>query len=129
MRVRQEVLDDLLAHAREAGLRECCGLLIGDREHLACCVRARNIDPTASRYLIAPEDHFAAIRLARRHGLTVVGVYHSHPVSPPVPSVTDLAEADDPELLWVIVGTGVPAVRAFRISGRNFREVSLVPET
>ena len=123
------MLDDLLVHARESGLSECCGLLIGDNASVTRSLRARNLDPNASRYLIAPEDHFAAIRLSRALGLHVIGAYHSHPASPPVPSVADVEEADDSELLYVIIGTGVPAIRAFRIESRNFREVLLVPES
>ena len=123
------MLDDLLAHARESGSSECCGLLIGNDESVARSFRARNLDPNASRYLISPEDHFAAIRLSRRLGLRVIGAYHSHPASPPVPSMSDVKEADDSERLYVIIGTGVPSIRAFRIESRNFREVLLVPES
>ena len=123
------MLDDLLAHARESGPAECCGLLIGNDEWVSRSLRARNADPNASRYLIAPEDHFAAIRQARTLGLSVIGAYHSHPWSPPMPSTLDVVEADDAGLLYVIIGTGVPAIRAFRIEHGNFREVALVPES
>jgi proteasome lid subunit RPN8/RPN11 len=36
--------------------------------------------------------------------LEILGVYHSHPRGPAVPSSTDVAEAYYPEWLYVIVG-------------------------
>src|SRR5687767_2186444 len=86
------VVRDMLEHAREEAPRECCGLLVGKPEYVMRSVRARNLDATATRYLIDPEDHFAAIRSARAEGLEVMGAYHSHPLSAPMPSPTDVAE-------------------------------------
>jgi proteasome lid subunit RPN8/RPN11 len=110
------VVRDMLAHAREEAPRECCGLLVGTGESVVRSVRARNLDAKATRYLIDPEDHFAAIRAARAEGLEVVGAYHSHPSSTPVPSATDIAEANSgSDFLYVIVSLVNEDVRAYRI--------------
>ena len=133
VRVRQAALDEVLAHARETAPNECCGLLLGTPQLIVTAFRARNVHDSAVRYLINPEDHFAAIRAARQHDLTVVGAYHSHPASQPIPSATDLDEAHDPQLLYVIVGPvlgeGSTRVRAYRLLNRNFQEAELVPES
>ena len=55
------------------------------------------------RYKVNPEDHFAAIHSARVLGNQVVGVYHSHPHSKATPSATDLAKANYPDYLHLIV--------------------------
>jgi proteasome lid subunit RPN8/RPN11 len=111
-----DVIRDMLAHAREEAPRECCGLLVGTGESVVRSVRARNLDAKATRYLIDPEDHFAAIRAARAEGLEVVGAYHSHPSSTPVPSATDIAEANSGSgFLYVIVSLVNEDVRAYRI--------------
>lgn len=131
VRVRQAVLDEMDAHAREEWPNECCGLLIGRTDQIARLVRARNLRASPTRYLVDPEDHFAAIRLARAEGLELVGAYHSHPGAPPVPSATDLAEATDRHHLYVIVSPGVetlrPEVRAFRLTDAGFESVELIP--
>ena len=118
-----DVISDMLAHAREDSPRECCGLLVGKGSQVARSVRARNLDAKATRYLIAPEDHFAAIRSARAIGLDVIGAYHSHPSSAPVPSETDIAEADNgPDFLYVIVSLVNDEVEAYRIAdGQSVR--------
>ena len=116
VRIPAAVVSDMLAHAREEAPRECCGLLIGKGDSVARSVRARNLDAKATRYLIDPEDHFAAIRGARAEGLEVVGAYHSHPSSAPVPSPTDIAEANGgTDFLYVIVSLVSSDVRAYRI--------------
>jgi proteasome lid subunit RPN8/RPN11 len=107
----------MLSHARAEAPRECCGLLVGKGESVVRSVRARNLDATATRYLIDPEDHFAAIRAARAEGLEVVGAYHSHPSSAPVPSATDIAEANSgSDFVYVIVSLVNDEVQAYRIA-------------
>lgn len=125
VRVAQAVLDQLMALSAAAAPPEACGLLLGRGHEIVRAVPARNADASPTRYTIAPEDHFAALRAARRDGLAVIGAYHSHPAGPPEPSATDRAEAD-PDFLYVIVGLRPPAVRAWRLVAGNFVAVSLV---
>lgn len=120
------LIDRLVNEARAAVPRECCGLLVGAGLRVTRLAAARNLAASPSRYDIAPEDHFAALRSARAEGLAVVGAYHSHPSSPPVPSPTDRAEAV-PDFLYVIVGLApAPAVRAWRLVDGNFVPLGLV---
>jgi proteasome lid subunit RPN8/RPN11 len=124
-----DVIRDMLAHAREEAPRECCGLLVGKGQSVVRSVRARNLDAKATRYLIDPEDHFAAIRTARAEGLEVVGAYHSHPSSTPVPSATDIAEANSgSDFLYVIVSLVNEDVRAYRIDTGVCKPLTLSPK-
>lgn len=117
MLITREAIADMLAHARAEAPRECCGLLAGKGDSIVRSVRARNLDAKATRYLIDPEDHFAAIRAARADGLDVVGAYHSHPSSAAVPSATDIAEANSgSDFLYVIVSLVSDDVQLYRIA-------------
>jgi proteasome lid subunit RPN8/RPN11 len=86
----------------------------------------RSDDP--NRFFIEPEAHIAARRQARERGLAVVGFYHSHPHSPPVPSVTDLAEASYADHLYLIVSPAQERaqIRIFRLVSGNFLETPFV---
>ncbi len=128
-RIRHALLDEILAHARSEAPLECCGLLLGRAGRIEESVRARNALASRTRFLIEPEDHFAALRHARQLGLEILGAYHSHPRGDAVPSPRDLDEATDPELLHLIVGLPQGTLRAYRLSDRNFRLVELVPFT
>ncbi len=130
LEIPRAVLAELDAHARAEQPNECCGVLVGRGERVVRSVRTRNLHASPTRYQIDPRDHFDAIRAARSEGLAVIGAYHSHPTTPPVPSMTDLAEAHGQSLVYVIVsprhGEG-SEVRAFVIGDDGFEPVELVP--
>lgn len=130
--IRRAALDVIVQHAGEERPNECCGLLIGTSRRIERAARARNLQASPTRYQVDPADHFAAIRAARADGWAVVGAYHSHPASAPIPSATDLAEALYPEFLYLIVSPGEPGgltaeVRGYRLVDGRFVEVQLVP--
>jgi proteasome lid subunit RPN8/RPN11 len=94
-------------------------------------VPTRNASSEPTRYLVEPEDHFRVLRDARRRGIDIVGAYHSHAITPPVPSETDRAEAH-PDFLYVIASpdwdTGARCdIRAWWLVDGNFQEVTIVP--
>ena len=130
LHIRPETLDAIERHARAEFPLECCGLLIGTAGRIEHAVPARNERRSTSRYLVRPEDHFAAIRLARQMRLEVVGAYHSHPGAPPAPSATDRADAQGGGFLYLIAAIDGPRRRAtcavWRLDGGNFVEVPFV---
>lgn len=91
---------------------ECCGLLLGtfgtDGERtvsdLLPIANARESTARHHRFLIEPLEMLRAERHARALGLDVVGIYHSHPNSPAVPSQFDLDHAW-PVYSYIIVST------------------------
>lgn len=78
---------------------EVCGLLIGREANgeilVSRVVQANNLatDRRADRYLLDPDDFVAADDQARRDGLQIVGIWHTHPDQPARPSRTDRARA------------------------------------
>jgi proteasome lid subunit RPN8/RPN11 len=80
---------------------ECCGLLIGSFDDSGRKVvtetypisNAREEEAKRNRFLIRPEEFMRGERTARAKSLDVVGIYHSHPDSPAVPSQYDLDHA------------------------------------
>jgi desampylase len=122
--VRRAVLDAVIAHARDAAPAECCGLLLGTLDAVTESRRARNLATDPDRFLIDPGDHIDARRDARTRGIDVVGFYHSHPHSAPVPSETDLAEASYADSLYLIVSLALeqPEAGFYRLESSGFRE-------
>ena len=116
MEIPAAIVAELIRHAREEAPRECCGLLIGRGREIVRSARARNLDPSLSRYLIDPADHFEAIRTARASGMEVIGAYHSHPTGDPVPSASDVAEASGgAKFLYVILALESETFKAFYV--------------
>lgn len=118
--LRQAHVFDIIAHAREAGQSECCGLVGGTSEDEALTVyRMQNVARNGhNSYEVAPEDLFAAQREMRQRGEQLVAIYHSHPrASEPAPSETDVRLAYYPSATYLIIGLGgaSPVMRAFKI--------------
>jgi proteasome lid subunit RPN8/RPN11 len=129
----RRVLDEIMRHAGEERPRECCGLLlgVGPADGAAGAVmdarRAPNLSESPDRFLLDPATHVAALRECRARALQVIGFYHSHPHSPPVPSPSDLAECLYPDMLQVIVSP--PEARGYYIGFGRFVNVKLDVES
>ena len=128
LEVRSEAVELILAHARSASPRECCGLLLGNERGIVDAIPTRNLADDPSRFFIDPKDHIDGRREARRRGVEVVGFYHSHPHSAPEPSERDRLEAGYPDHLYLIVGLNADAavMRLFRLQSGNFLRVPFV---
>ncbi|MDQ3473670.1 MAG: M67 family metallopeptidase [Acidobacteriota bacterium] len=121
LKLNSDHINGIIAHAREAGQSECCGLVGGSADDTALSVyRLQNVahDSNVS-YEVAPEELFAAQREMRQRGEQLVAIYHSHPrAAEPEPSETDVRLAYYPSATYLIVGLGgeAPVMRAFKIS-------------
>jgi proteasome lid subunit RPN8/RPN11 len=115
----------LRAEAERARPAECCGLLAGRDERVTAIVPVPNaVANRVARYEMDPAELWAARRRIRDEGLDVVGFYHSHPRTAPVPSSSDLDRAYYPDAAYAIVGLAPHfEVRAYRISNARAREI------
>ena len=102
--------------ARRALPRECCGLLIGTPGRIVRMVPAPNCHTEPERFFtIDPAVQFNVLRELR--GLNeeqrLIGHYHSHPAGPAAPSERDLADANDPALVWLLIDAKSGEIAAF----------------
>ncbi len=99
IKLNHTALHKIKLHATQTYPEECCGVLFGkDRgEFKDVCeilsIRNINQDQRERRYLISPEDYQMAEREANQEGVEIVGLYHSHPDHPSIPSQFDLEHA------------------------------------
>lgn len=125
-------LETIIAHARLEAPRECCGLGIGAENRIERLVAVRNVAPDTRHYEADPVELLNHFRAMDDAGESLVMIYHSHPVSPPVPSRTDLRLAFYPEAVYGIVSLAdpaQPAFRAWRLIDGVAREVTVRLET
>ena len=127
VRIAASALAAAFEHASRDAPNECCGLLVGTPDAIDEAVPVRNVLNSPTRYQLDPGEHIVLNRRLRGSGRSIVGAYHSHPLSAPVPSPRDIAEAQYPEFVWLIVSLAgdVPQCRAFRISGGEVAELRI----
>lgn len=100
-------LQTMMADAQRTYPEECCGLLLGrvtptgrqvmEVRGMENVWDGNALDGAGSgqflnksrRYSIAPESMLQAMKESRSRNLEVIGVYHSHPDNPAVPSECD----------------------------------------
>jgi proteasome lid subunit RPN8/RPN11 len=113
--------------SRAAYPREACGLLIGSRLHALQAVPCRNMATEADRFQLHPEDFLRAELDAQAADLAVIGVWHSHPGEPAVPSQRDLKDANPAwtHVICRVDDTGVTSLRAWRLGPSETRELPI----
>jgi proteasome lid subunit RPN8/RPN11 len=107
IKLSQEHLQTIYAHAENMYPEECCGMVLG---HLASQSKTVvEVMPTENawsteaadfpgthtaeskrrQYAIAPQAMLQAQKEARDRSLNIIGIYHSHPDHPAIPSECD----------------------------------------
>ncbi|MBE0671923.1 MAG: M67 family metallopeptidase [Anaerolineales bacterium] len=116
-----ELIGQISRHVEEAYPEEGAGFLIGvegEVRQILSLPNAREYEARHNRFLFTPEDYLKAELEADRLGLSLIGVFHSHPDCPNIPSEYD-REWAQPFFSYVI--TRVDAGKA--VNHRSWRLV------
>lgn len=105
VRISTELLQAVVALAKEGGSKEVCGLIFASTGAITGFEPATNVaaDPE-TRFEIDPAALLRAHREQREGRRRIIGCYHSHPSGAPEPSACDAAEAAPDGWLWLIIG-------------------------
>jgi [CysO sulfur-carrier protein]-S-L-cysteine hydrolase len=135
MDISAELLDQIVAHAREDAPNECCGVVAvvpptdGRPARAAEVRRARNVHASPKRFEIDGPEVLRALDDFEEAGWELGAIYHSHTHTAPYPSQTDINFAAAwPGVEWIIVGLadrGAPEVRSYLIEKGTVREVEI----
>jgi proteasome lid subunit RPN8/RPN11 len=127
-RIRAEILDEMIRHARREPEIECCGLLAGRDGVITKSFPTVNALASETAYEIAPQELFQLFRRLREEGLEHLGHYHSHLHSDNFPSPRDIAQAYYPDQAYFIISRQAEApraVRAFLIRDGDVQELKI----
>ena len=104
MRISQDLLDEMVAHAREDLPNECCGLVGGRDGEADVVIRVANSAASPLRYEMDPQEQYDALKRIEDGGGELLAIYHSHTKSAAYPSQTDVNQALAwPEQIYLIV--------------------------
>jgi proteasome lid subunit RPN8/RPN11 len=134
MAIAPELLQEIVAHAREEYDAECCGMIAYEQNEsegaprAVRVQRARNVYVSRKRFEIDGREVLRAINDFEDAGLELGAIYHSHTHTAPYPSQTDINFARNwPGVQWLIVGLAGddPEVRCYVIEEGEVREVTI----
>jgi [CysO sulfur-carrier protein]-S-L-cysteine hydrolase len=131
LRISKDLVDELIAHAREDLPNECCGMMGGRDGRLQTIHRTVNVEASPFRYGIGGQELIDTKKKIEEAGEEVAAIYHSHTKSPAYPSQTDVNLAGWPEAVYLIVSLADPAhpdLKGFWIKDTQISEAELVVE-
>jgi [CysO sulfur-carrier protein]-S-L-cysteine hydrolase len=119
LQIRQDELDQMIAHVRAWYPNEGCGLLATQGDEVVHVYKGDNIKQSKVLYEMDPRQVLDAMREIDENGWRLGAIFHSHPSSQSWPSETDLNLIFDPAVYMVIISLvdEEPDVRAFRYDG------------
>jgi proteasome lid subunit RPN8/RPN11 len=124
------IIEALFEQAGRKAPVEACGYLAGIDGRVSKHYPMTNIEGRNDHFAFDPKEQFAVHKSSRDEGLTVIGVYHSHPASPARPSREDIRLAYDPTVVYIIVSLmdGIKMMRGFRIIKGQVEEEPMIIE-
>jgi proteasome lid subunit RPN8/RPN11 len=135
--IESAAIDRMNIHAIVIFPDECCGFLFGKEEadgtrtiSTVREVKNAKAGDKKRRFEITPKDYLQAEQFAQENELLLLGIYHSHPNHPAIPSEHDRAAAQ-PYFSYVILSVmqgKTEHIRSWRLNGESqFEEEKFSP--
>lgn len=99
LNIESTPLEEMIKDAVKTFPDECCGFLFGKEENEnRTVIKIQVVDNAKEgdkrrRFVISPKDYLKAEQFAELNNLQLIGVYHSHPNHPAIPSEHDRVAA------------------------------------
>jgi proteasome lid subunit RPN8/RPN11 len=126
--IEQKPLEEMHQDALQSFPDECCGFFLGKEtgeERAVTNILVVNNSKEGDkrrRFEISPKDYLNAERFADENKLQLLGVYHSHPNHPAIPSENDRVAAQ-PYFSYIIISVKeneIADIRSWQLNG-NFQ--------
>jgi proteasome lid subunit RPN8/RPN11 len=122
--IEQLAMDEMIEDAVKTFPDECCGFLFGKEDPASRTVAKIQVVNNAKegdkrrRFVISAKDYLKAEQFAEENGLELIGVYHSHPNHPAIPSEHDRAAAQPffSYIILSVMNSEFDHVRSWRLN-------------
>lgn len=132
MKISQELIDEMVAHALADLPNECCGMVGGRDGEASVVIPVVNSAASPLRFEMDPQGQYDALMAIEGEGGELLAIYHSHTKSAAYPSQTDVNQAVSwPDAIWVIVSLedpDAPDVKGYWLKDLKVSDAELVVE-
>lgn len=133
LRIPAELMSDMVTYVRDHRPNEACGLLAGHEGIVQAVIPITNVSKTPTwHYQMSPNALLKAMKQIDTDGIELLGTFHSHPTSSPIPSDTDVHDAmqNTPNIMHLIVGLRYPKaeIQAWQMQDYSAEKVELLVE-
>ena len=125
LRIRRDVYDQIVEHARRDHPDEACGIVAGraGSDKPVRFVPMVNAERSPTFFRFDSSEQLLVWRQLDERGEVPVVIYHSHTATPAYPSRTDIGLATEPEAHYVLVSTAESGREEGPVEFRSFRIV------
>lgn len=118
----------MIKHCLDQLPNEACGLLSGRKGRAETIWKMENMAHSPVSFRMDEGQLRNVFDKMGKIGEELVGIYHSHPTAPAIPSPLDIICATYQEIPYVIVSLAarMPAVGCYRISGKTPHALPIV---
>ncbi|MTD57485.1 M67 family metallopeptidase [Amycolatopsis pithecellobii] len=116
LRIRRDLVDEIVAHARRDHPDEACGVIAGPEgsDRPVRFIPMLNAARSPTFYEFDSADLLKLYREMDANDEVPVVIYHSHTATEAYPSRTDVSYASEPDAHYVLVSTRDAQVHEFR---------------
>ena len=117
----------LIDLAQAASNNEICGIISGNAGKSKSIHPITNIKYSPTEYAMAPDEFVNVYHEIQQQDEDILAFYHSHPNSQPIPSETDIKNANYPTIPQIIIGKQAKAwrIKAFLLSPPHYTEIPI----
>ena len=119
-------------HAERTYPDECCGFIFGKDGDIRIAKFTMEVQNNKQgnkkrRFEISPLDYLEAENYAELNSLDLLGIYHSHPNHPAIPSEHDRIQAVEffSYIIISVVEKKIEDIKSWRLNTRKFFEISM----
>jgi len=127
IKLSTEHLRQMDAHCRDYAPEEACGILAGRDETVVSVHPAENVLHSNYAYEVNPQDQIRIFSEIYDRDLDDIAYFHSHPVSEPFPSPTDVRQVHIGRIRLVILSLRGPdpEARSFLVGDGEIEEEAI----
>jgi proteasome lid subunit RPN8/RPN11 len=130
MRIAGNLIDEMVAHARQDLPNECCGMVGGADGEASVVIPVVNSAASPLRFEMDPQGQYDALKAIEDGGGELLAIYHSHTKSAAYPSQTDVNQAVNwPDAIYLIVSlqdADNPEVKGYWLRDLRIADAELV---
>jgi len=117
IKISESLRKNLELHANEQNPYEACAILLGNKDEKIWeateIFLTENIEKSEINFTVSNEQLLEGYKMAEEKGLDVVGIFHSHPKSLPLPSNTDIKFMKGNPIPWIIYSGLTKEMKAY----------------
>jgi proteasome lid subunit RPN8/RPN11 len=123
--LRQEHIDRMVEYAIKCLPEEACGLIFGKNDEVFQIFFIENEYHSPVQFRMNPKQQLEALIWGEENNMDIMGIFHSHPKGPSIPSETDLMQFYYPESVMVILSLldAKWQCKAFKIENKKYKEI------